>query len=186
MIGYLKGTIVDKRSNFIIIDVNGVGYKVYLPNCPKSLNESVELYIHQHIREDANDLYGFLTSSELEVFELLIQVAGVGPKLGQTILQTLGKNKILGSIEQNDAGVFKTVSGVGSKVAAKIIVELKSKISGSSDNLLPEEDETLEALVSLGYKKSEIMPYMQGIPQELTSVQEKIRFILSRVGKKRS
>jgi Holliday junction DNA helicase RuvA len=186
MIGYLKGSIVSKRSNLVIIDVNGVGYKVFMPNCSKAVNETIEVYIYQHIREDANDLYGFLITDELGVFELLIQVAGVGPKLGQTILQALGKNKILASIESNDANIFKTVSGVGSKVAAKIIVELKSKISGNSENLLPEEDETLEALVSLGYKKSEIMPYMQGIPQELTSVQEKIRFILSRVGKKRS
>lgn len=186
MIGFIKGTVISKASNYVIVDTGGVGYKIFYPNYSGEIEKEFSFFIYHHIREDSNDLYGFLSAKDLEIFELLIQVAGVGPKLGQTILQSLSRDKIISAISKNDATMFKTVSGVGSKVAAKIIVELKTKVTGVSTNLLPEEDETLDALVSLGYKKADMIDYISSIPSGMNSVQQKVKYILSCVGKKRS
>jgi Holliday junction DNA helicase RuvA len=107
----------------------------------------------------------------------------VGPKVALSISGGLGRQKIISAIENSDTNVFRSISGVGAKVAAKIIVELKTKISGSSIGLLPQEDETVDALISLGYLKQEILPILGSIPSECKTVQQKVKFILSNVGK---
>lgn len=187
MIGYLKGKVIYKAVSYVVVEAGeGIGYRVNifkngLENIIKG--EVAEFYIYNNIKEDANDLYGLNSPEELGIFELLLGVSGVGPKVALSICGSLGREKIISAIENSDTSVFKSISGVGAKVAAKIIVELKSKISGSSIGLLPQEDETVEALVSLGYKKQEIMPMMGSIPSDLKSVEQKIKFILSHVGK---
>jgi Holliday junction DNA helicase RuvA len=122
----------------------------------------------------------------LQVFELLLSVSGVGPKAALLLVSNLGKDRILDAIARSDTSVFKSVSGIGNKVAAKIIVELKTKvIAGDAGTvLLPEDDETIEALVTLGYKKSEVLPYLAKIPKNITSFQDKVKYVLKSVGKK--
>lgn len=187
MIGYLKGKVIYKAVSYVVIEAGeGIGYRVNIfKNSLENLakGEVAEFYIYNNIKEDANDLFGLNSPEELGIFELLLGVSGVGPKVALSICGSLGREKIISAIESSDTSVFRSISGVGAKVAAKIIVELKSKISGSSIGLLPQEDETVEALVSLGYKKQEIMPMMGSIPSELKSVEKKIKFILSHVGK---
>jgi len=184
MIAYLKGNIILRRSNFAVLETGGVGYKVFVPDGFPATGLG-ELYTFHNIREDINDLYGFESPELLAVFEMLVSVNGVGPKVAMNLVSSLGTKAIFAGISNNDPSIFKSVPGVGAKVAAKIVVELKSKVTGSSSvDILPQEDETVEALLSLGYKKSEIYPIIQMIPADLIDVRQKIRFVLKNVGKK--
>lgn len=187
MIGYIRGRVVYKAGSYVVVEpAGGIGYRIStIKSKAEALSDgdAVEFFVFNNIKEDANDLYGLSTPADLAVFELLLSVSGVGPKVALLILDGLGREKIISAIESSDSGAFKAISGVGPKVAAKIIVELKAKVSGSSVGLLPQEDETVEALVSLGYKKQEILPLMAKIPLEMKSVEQKIKFVLSNVGK---
>ena len=118
---------------------------------------------------------------------MLLGVSGVGPKAGLAIVANLGRNNILAAISQNDPSLFKTVPGIGAKVAAKIVLELKSKVEGGAGEvLMPQDDETVEALVGLGYSKHEILPYLKEIPYDKKTVAEKVKYILKNVGRKKS
>jgi len=186
MIAYIKGKVVHRGGNYLIVETGGVGYKVFAGTDLVSKSGQVELFIYHTVREDASDLYGFESANDLDIFELLLTVSGVGPKAALNILSNLGRDKIISAITRGDTGLFKSVSGIGNKVAAKIIVELKSKIAGGdySGAILPEEDETVEALQALGYKPQEILPYLKEIPANLTRTQDKVRYILKNVGKR--
>lgn len=186
MIGYIKGKTVYGGANYLIIETGGIGYKVFVG--PDTIGKKkVEFFIYHYTREDTDALYGFETKDELEIFELLLSVSGVGPKAALAIISGLGASKIISAIGRGDVTLFKTISGIGGKVAAKIIVELKNKVAGGSltTSLLPEEDETVEALTSLGYRKHEIIPYLKDIPESATTTQEKIKFVLKNVGRSR-
>ncbi len=184
MIGYLKGKIVLRRAGFVIIETGGVGYKVFVgDDFPSS--GAVEAYTFHNVREDASDLYGFSSPELLGVFELLVSVNGVGPKVAINLVSRLGAQAIFAAIANNDPSIFKSVPGVGTKVAAKIVVELKNKVAGgASSDILPQEDETVEALLALGYKKNEIYPIIQTIPPDIIDVRQKVRYVLKNVGKK--
>jgi len=184
MIAYLKGKIIYHGANYLVVETGWVGYKVFV--CPDLLaDKEAELFVYHYIREDVSALYGFKTKEELEIFELLLNVSGVGPKAALSIIAGLGAEKTISAIGRGDATLFKTIPGIGSKVAAKIIVELKSKVAGDvlTASLLPEEDETVEALMALGYKKQEIIPHLREVPAGLKTVQEKIKFILRSISK---
>jgi Holliday junction DNA helicase RuvA len=185
MIGYLKGKTIYHGANYLVVETGGVGYKIFVP--PSVLGKKeVELFCYQYVREDTLALYGFETKEELDIFELLLSVSGVGPKAGLAIISGLGAPKVISAIGAGDATVFKSIPGIGAKVAAKIIVELKNKVAGGAvtANLLPEEDETVEALVALGYKKQEITPYLKEVPAELKNMQEKVKYLLRSINKK--
>jgi Holliday junction DNA helicase RuvA len=186
MIGFIQGKIIHQAASYVtILTSAGVGYKVHVPFKEREKNE-VKFFIHHHIREDTNDLYGFESSEDLLVFELLLSVSGVGPKAALSLVSALGRDSILRAIADGDVSVFKSISGIGNKVAAKIIVELKGKVvaGAGSGILIPEDDETVEALVGLGYKKSEVLPYLAKIPKDVKSVQDKVKYVLKSAGKK--
>ncbi|MDH4359020.1 MAG: Holliday junction branch migration protein RuvA [Candidatus Berkelbacteria bacterium] len=184
MIAFLEGKIVDHGPSYLVVKTGGVGYKIFV--CPDLLGEKeIKLYIHHYIREDVSALYGFKTKEELEIFELLLSVSGVGPKAALAIVAGLGAKKTISAISSGEATLFKTIPGIGNKVAAKIIVELKSRITGDAlSSLLPEEDETVEALMALGYKKQEIIPHLKEVPSNLKTIQEKIKFVLRSISKR--
>ncbi len=186
MIAYLKGKIIYKGANYVAVGDSAVGYKVFAkPDLieRKKEGDEAEFFIYHLIREDTDDLYGFDSPSELKIFELLLGVSGVGPKVALAIIGTLGQEKFTTALAKSDSNAFRAVSGVGTKVAAKIIVELKGKASGDIADLMGENDETLEALTSLGYKRQEIIPYLSKIPEDKKTVQEKIKYVLAHVGK---
>lgn len=183
MINYLNGKVRLIKSNFLILDVSGIGYRITVsPELPVKENDNLELFIHEHIKEDADDFYGFKTWEELELFEKLISVNGVGPKAGMAIMSSSKPEKIISSIISDDLSFFTGISGIGKKVAAKIILDLKSKLSGldGSNIIFANEDENdiLDALISLGYKRSEVAMIVSSIPTEVTTDQEKIRWCL--------
>jgi len=186
MIGYIKGKIVHRGSNFLIVATDGVGYRVYV-GAEVLHKKSVELFVYHYIREGVSELFGFEDAGDLEIFELLLGVSGVGPRVALSLVSQLNREKILAAIQKGDPALFKTVSGVGNKVAAKIIVELKSKIAdGDLSGVLTGEDETVEALVALGYRRGEIIPYLRDLPDELETTSEKIKYVLKNVGRKKS
>ncbi len=186
MIGFLKGKIDMTRPGVIFLAVDGVGYKVNVSPQIKiaepMAGKVVKLFIHQHIREDADDLYGFLSYQELELFQKLISVSGIGPKAGMTIMSVTESEKIIAAISSENVGFFTAIPGIGKKVATKIILELKSKIVGTeADNILlssRDASDVVDAMLSLGYKKQDILPLIPKIPAELKSSQEKVRWLL--------
>ncbi len=159
MVGSIRGAIVHRADSWVIIETkDGVGYRIFTGN--QSLPEAeVMLFTYHHVREDVSDLYGFLSYPELAMFETLLGVSGVGPKMSANILTHLGRDTIIDAISTNQPAIFKSVSGVGQRVAEKIIVELKSKIGQVSVGTGSGTDSSdiIEALTNLGYHQTEII-----------------------------
>ena len=176
MIAYLTGKVIYKSASWIILEVNGVGYRVELNTDGIQVGNEMSLYIYHHVREDAQKLFGFKRAEELELFELLISVSGVGPKSGLMVLSNFSVESLLQAIKAEDAGAIAVVKGLGKKSAERIILELKSKIddfalsisidiSGNIgvNKVKMHKDfdteawvEASTALTSLGYSKEEV------------------------------
>lgn len=194
MISFLRGKVKLARFGLIILDVNGVGYKVVvnpqiaIPENIVDSQKDVELFIHEHIREDADDLYGFLEYQELELFQRLISVNGVGPKAALNIMSAAESGKIISAIQNEDMTFFTSISGIGKKAAAKIILDLKAKISGiEAGNIISlshDADDVSDALVSLGYKRPDIAKMIIQIPESEKTSEAKIKWLLKHMGKK--
>lgn len=168
MIAHLKGKLTHKSPVAIIIDVNGVGYQVFVPLSTfyalPELESEISLGIHTHMREEALKLFGFYTIDEKIIFEKLITINKVGPKLALTILSGMPPADILSTINSNDIVKLSTIPGIGRKTAERLILEMRDKLDGLSLNFIatkdpdPEKglfDDALSALVNLGYKKSQ-------------------------------
>lgn len=188
MIAHLKGQIIASKNGFLIIETGGVGYGVSVDAAiVKKNGEEYELFIHEHIREDCYDLYGFPTFAELELFEKLISVNGVGPKAGLNIMSTGSADKIISAIVSDNLGFFTAISGIGKKVAAKIILDLKSKLSGDHNiNVLSgdvESEDLVDTLTQLGYKRPEISAVMTKIPENTKTLEDKVRWCLKNLAK---
>jgi Holliday junction DNA helicase RuvA len=168
MIAHLKGILLSKSTDTIIIETSGLGYEVFIPlstfyTLPDVEGEEVSLHIHTHVREDAFLLFGFSTVLEKKIFKLLISVSGIGPKLAINILSGIGPDLLLEAIARGDVARLQSIPGVGKKTAERISLELKDKAQTTrSDIDLPpvktvfHEDEeirqdALSALVNLGY-----------------------------------
>ncbi|TSC78886.1 MAG: holliday junction DNA helicase RuvA [Parcubacteria group bacterium Gr01-1014_33] len=193
MITILEGTIEFKSEKFAVINVSGVGYKVFvssdtLAKIPEK-NSPVKLWTHQHVRDDALELYGFLHYGELELFEMLISVSGVGPKSALGVLAIAPADSLKKAIAAGDSSYLTRVSGIGRKTAAKIVIELKEKMAGRGVSVsapeLKEEADAIDALVALGYSPREAREALNNVLPEITSVQEKIKEALKRVGEKK-
>jgi Holliday junction DNA helicase RuvA len=186
MIGYLKGRVMSVGRNYVIIDTGGVGYKVNTREGFKN-DEVVEVFTHQYVREDALDLYGFGKLEDLETFELMLTVGGVGPRMAISIVDDLGKDKIIQAISTGDTTLFRTVSGVGQKLAAKIIIELKNKIAKGElpGSFFDGGDEVVEALKAFGLQRQEVMEILKDLPEKVDTAEDKIKFVLKNVKKNR-
>jgi len=186
MISFLSGKTLLVQGGFIILEVSGVGYRVNINDrITTKPGEKIELFTYNHIREDCNDLYGFCSYEELLLFEKLITVNGVGPKVGQLIMASSSADKIISAIIEENIAFFQAVPGIGKKVAAKIILDLKSKLSGiQSDSIIGkmnDSDELIEALASLGYKPNEIRKVVVSIPKNLNKFEDKVRWCIKNI-----
>ena len=166
MIGYLHGKLVDKRTNQVLVDVNGVGYLVSIPLSTfyalGELHDEVTLLVHTHLREDSIALYGFLTAREKQFFELLISASGVGPSLALKILSGMSVDELLPAIRAGDLVRLTRIPGVGRKTAERIVVELRDKLA-AMEPPQPErltaagrtqlESDVVSALLNLGYDR---------------------------------
>lgn len=167
MIGYLQGRLFESSPERILLDVRGVGYEVHIPLSTYTeikrhagSDATVGLYIHTHLREGALELFGFFTAREKLLFEKLIAVGGIGPRLARVILSGMAAEDLLASLAASDLVRLSTIPGVGKKTAERMVLELKDKIQELMADL-PERpaaspsDDLVLALVNLGYKETE-------------------------------
>lgn len=188
MIGSIKGKVTHKSSNYIILETNGVGYKVSLPQVlliPLKIGQDLGLVIHTYVREDQLTLYGFQTLEELEFFELLLTVSGVGPKSAIAIMSLAAINMLKSAIASGDATVFKKVSGIGTKTAERVIVELKEKLKdeASATPVAREQSDAMDALVALGYSQQQARDALKTVPKNTANIQDKIKLALKALSK---
>ena len=166
MIGLLNGQVSSVYEGRVILNVNGVGYVVNTPNrLEVQLGQELTVYTYLAVREDALTLYGFDSAEDKEVFELLISISGIGPRLGLAILSAYTPAQIQQAISQGNAAAFSAVSGIGKKNAERIILELKNKIDVGqlSGATTPTSQELTSALAALGYSGVEVMQATQNI-----------------------
>ena len=185
MIAKLTGKPEALNHESIILDVNGVGYKVFVPQ--KLLQSPpTTLYIHAHIREDSHDLYGFLSLADLQLFKLIISVSGIGPKTGLSLLEK-GVEQIKAAVMKADVDFFSTVPRLGKKNAQKIIIDLKSKLGSLKDLDLTETSgdskEVINALIGLGFSRSEAKEAFDQVSDQPT-IEAKISQAIKLLGKK--
>ena len=172
MISYLRGTLLEKRPNQIVVDVNGVGYELTIPvstfsSLPDSGSE-VRLRVHTHVREDALALFGFATPAEKAVFEKLIGVTGIGPKLAVTILSGLDAKELVAAIRGGQLEALVRIPGVGKKTAERMVVELRDKLdmlgiaaapaaaaaSAGKPAFTQDEEDAISALMNFGAQRA--------------------------------
>ncbi|MFV0380466.1 MAG: Holliday junction branch migration protein RuvA [Anaerorhabdus sp.] len=159
MIAFLKGIVSIIGYDWIVIDVNGVGYKVAFFDASKVIiNQEIMVFTYHHIREEEMSLYGFLQEKDHDLFLKLISVKGVGPKTAMNFFGKFNSDKIIDSIENSDVAFLKSLPGIGAKTASQIILDLQNKLV--NDNLIKlvneEIEDALSCLKSLGYKSKEI------------------------------
>ena len=193
MISFLEGKIILKTEKYAIIETGGIGLRVYLSEKTLSkipqIGGSVKLFTHLSIKETGWDLFGFLTFEELEFFELLILISGIGPKTAANILSAASVDDLEEAIVLGDETILSRVSGIGKKVAQKIVIELKTKVKkiakGTGDKFRVADDiEIIDALVALGYRVYEARDALKQVPPEIKGVENKVKEALRRLGKK--
>jgi holliday junction DNA helicase RuvA len=189
MIGRLTGTIVTENRNPLIIDVAGVGYRVFVPSnaLPKLLIGTKQvLSIYTSVKDDAIDLFGFQTPEEIDIFELLLTVSGIGPKTALLVINR-GVAPVTHAIMDSDVDFFTTIPRLGRKNAQKIIIELKSKLGSLkeldlSDDAPSETKDIIDALLSMGFDKKEITTTLAKMDTNI-STDEKIKKAIKLLGK---
>lgn len=157
MFNYIKGTVTDVESNYIVLETNNIGYEIYTPN-PYSFEESKDykIYLYQYIREDENTLYGFKSQEEKDLFLKLINVKGLGCKMALPMFTSGNPNGIIDAIERENIIYLKKFPKIGDKVARQIILDLKGKLTSTGEPEADNLSELKEALKSLGYKSADI------------------------------
>ena len=192
MISYLKGKIINKRQGFIIVETKNIGYKIFV--CPALYidfeeNKEIEVYIYQYVREDSLDLYGFKNIEELELFEQLLSISGIGPKSALGVLGIALVDEIKESISRGDPALLTKVSGIGRKTAERVVLELRGKIDqsvgkGIKTNVRGSASgDEIDALMALGYSLSQAREALWGVDTEIKDSGERIRRALKRLSK---
>ena len=201
MLSYVRGELVAIEEDKVIVDVNGVGFGIFMPaqsmNYLPMLGEEVKLHTYMNVREDALQLYGFLTKDDLKVFKLVIGVSGIGPKGGLSILSQMSPDDLRFAVMANDAKSIAKAPGIGKKTAEKLIIELKDKlniedvlnknaddihvdISTNASNEV--QAEAVQALVALGYGSTEATKAVKKVPiGEDTTVEEVLKLALKNI-----
>lgn len=193
MISSIRGKIESISSNSVIIDVQGIGFLIFMPSSTLTMlgtpGTEVKIFTHLHLREDNVSLFGFTTFQELRLFEILLGVSGLGPRLALTMLSSLTPEQIFTAIATGSREMLVIVPGIGKKVADRIILELQDKIGTGwivtpTMELAKDNTDVLEALVSLGYSANEAIKAVVTLPvDESTNLEEKIRTALQYLGK---
>ena len=191
MIAFVSGILEMKLNGYIVIDVGGIGYKIFMSeigiDALGNLGDKVKVYTHQHVREDDISLYGFLTMEELNMFELLISVSGVGAKSALSILANVEPSSFALAVITNDTSKLVKIPGVGAKTAARIVLELKDKLKNQDmvskkENVVKkatineeELDEAISALQVLGYNRRDIEKVFEKIDLSNLTLEDMIK-----------
>lgn len=194
MISRLQGRIESISNDYAIIVVNGVGFLVYMPTGALSTlgnsGNEVKVFTHLHLREDNVSLYGFTSAEELWLFETLIGVTGLGPRLALAMLSAMSAEQLTTAIATGSSEMLETIPGIGKKVANRIVLELKDKIGGGwiatpALAIAQENTEVLAALTSLGYSTTEATRAVANLPKtEESNLEDKIKTALQYLGNK--
>ena len=196
MFAYIKGLLEEKSTNYVVIEVGGIGYKIFMSNMSINeigeLGEKVKVHTHYYVREDNISLYGFLTHEELKMFELLLSVSGIGAKSAIAMLSNITPAGFACAIISNNVALLKKIPGIGPKTAQRIILELQDKLKAEQELAKADEqteikivnnnenvDEAMQALQILGYNKKEIEKAFEKIANTDVSVEELIKKGLS-------
>ena len=191
MIAQLTGIVAHRDKSSIILDVKGVGYRMFVsPGTLEQLHRqkegSVSLFTHLSVRENALDLYGFLEQEELHFFEMLISISGIGPKSALGILSIADVETLKQAISSGDSSYLTKVSGIGTKIAKKIVLELNDKIEVLEDTggaARREDIDTFEALKSLGYSTGEAREALKQVPRGVSGTRNRLKEALKLLGK---
>ncbi len=188
MIAQLRGQIIKRGDDFVILDVHGVGFRVRVPaSTLESLGmegSNAELLTHLPVREDDLSLFGFATEDELELFELLLTVSGIGPKAALGILSAAPSQTVRAAIAQNNLDLLTGIPGIGKKTAQRLVLELKGKVEVSEElaEASPLDQEVVAALVNLGYSAAEAQRAARAVPSSEKLVEDRIRWALRYLG----
>ena len=185
MIASLHGRLESMSGDGVVLNVGGIGFQVYLPTSTLSslgnIGEEVSLHTHLHLREDSVTLYGFASADELRLFQTLLSVSGLGPRLALAMLSAMSLEQLTMAIATGSTDLLTSIPGIGKKVAARLVLELKDKVAAGwvttpAAQLAEENTDVLAALVSLGYSASEASRAVASLPvsSEL-SLEEKIK-----------
>lgn len=207
MIGYVKGLVTHLFTDYCFVDVQGVGYRVFIPNSTRQrlvVGQPTTLFTYLNVREDALTLHGFYTQEEYELFLSLISISGIGPKVAAGVLSTITPQNFRSAISTNNAAMLTKLPGIGKKTAERIILELKDKI-GTNNEFEPNVpgqplsgetltgnimQEAIQALAALGYNHAEITPVIKKVyerenkAQADISLEQLIRFTLKELGRR--
>lgn len=190
MITTLEGNLVSKAADHVVVTVGGVGVEVFAPftTIEKLQSDRVFLFTRLVVREESLSLYGFATAGEREVFDAVLKISGIGPKLAVSILSTLSVDNLRSAVVNDRPEIIRRVPGIGKKTAQKIVLELQDKIAGGLDSLpLAADDDNgavlLDALTGLGYSVVEAQAAIQAIPLDASDdVEERVRIALQSLG----
>ncbi|MDO8584206.1 MAG: Holliday junction branch migration protein RuvA [bacterium] len=186
MIGSLRGSILSVGEHALLLEVAGIGYTVTAPSrllAAATVGQEAFYFIHDHLREDAHDLYGFASEDDLNLFERLLSVSGVGPKVALAVASIGTADVVRKAIMGGDITRMTSVPGVGKKTAQKIILELKGQLV-DADGTDGEDGDTIEALKTLGYSASQARDALKGVSQDMTETSARVREALRRLAKK--
>jgi Holliday junction DNA helicase RuvA len=196
MIGSLNGLIISKRPSEVLLEVNGIGYEVYIPLSTSfklpSVDQTVQLLPHLIVREAQHTLYGFITEDERKLFRALIKISGVGAKLALTILSGINVEGFIRSVQMQDVDTLVHLPGIGKKTAERLLVEMKDKVGQMGDIALNDAIESKDlriiqeahnALTSLGYKSVEARKILDGIDSNGLTVEALLKQALQSLNK---
>lgn len=194
MIGYLEGELIKKYDRRCILKCGSLGYRIFMAaGALSKLQENVDtvkVFTYPHIREDTQELYGFLRPDELELFEMLITVSGVGPKSALAIMDEVPFEMLVAAITRGEETVLRKVSGVGQRTAQKIIIDLKTKAlalatlaTAAASETVSEDADVLEALQSLGYSAYQAREAVRKIPADAKGVSRRVEEALKVLAK---
>lgn len=177
MFDYVVGNVVDRGDEFIVLDRDGFGLRVYVPS-PEEFEGEVKVFLYLHLKEDSIKLYGFKTIQERQLFLKLISIYGIGVKHAFSILSNISIQEFLKAIETEGTTTLSSLPGIGKKTAHRVIVELKGKLNFERNKKL---EELLEALSSLGYEKKEVIDVAKEVIKENKSIEESLKEVLRRL-----
>ncbi len=189
MIAYIKGTVLSKEDQALIVDVGGLGYRIAVTdavNHKHPIGAPALLHLHYHLRENSAELYGFSEQEELEVFKLLLNVSGIGPKTALNVLNVCAVDAIHRAVGRGDASLLKQISGIGAKTAERIVMELKGKlrVSGVSLGIGDVGDgEIVDALVGLGYSQGAARSALSTLDNSIEGVEDRLKSALQYLGR---
>ncbi|HEX9664685.1 MAG TPA: Holliday junction branch migration protein RuvA [Patescibacteria group bacterium] len=191
MISYLSGIIIHKFSDSVLVDVNQIGYRVYLPAdllADLNMGDEAKLFTHQYIRESSSELFGLISPDQLNFFELLLSISGIGPKSALGILSVAKVADIKKAILSEDASILTVVSGIGPKTAQRIILELKNKVKKEADQTGLEafsstDKEVIDGLVSLGYSVQQARQAVSKLSVDSEDISDKLKEALKHLSK---